>query len=115
MAHLIRGILDGDGSIFWKYNGRRFLHSISFCGTNRLMHDISNYCYETLNLNQKPTVYNYKNRILSEIKIQNYHDIKMFGNWIYKDATIFMKRKRCVYEEIIKHGNTEITNQTTQG
>jgi hypothetical protein len=41
MSHLIRGIFDGDGSIQAKLNEKdernRFLHSISFCGTHRLM------------------------------------------------------------------------------
>jgi len=110
MSHLIRGILDGDGSILAKQNGTRFLHSISFCGTHQLMSDISDYCYNNLSLQQKPNVYDYKNKQLSEMKIQNYDDIKKFGNWIYSNATIYMKRKKEKYDEIIKHGNTELTN-----
>lgn len=110
MSHLIRGILDGDGSILAKQNGTRFLHSISFCGTHQLMSDISEYCYKNLSLQQKPIVYDYKDKQLSEMKIQNYNDIKKFGNWIYNNATIYMKRKKEKYDEIIKHGNTELTN-----
>ena len=54
----------------------RFLHSISFCGTHRLMENISNYIFEHLELKQKPTVYDYKDRQLSDIHIQNIEDIK---------------------------------------
>ncbi len=110
MPHLIRGILDGDGSVLAKQNGTRFLHSISFCGTHQLMSDISEYCYNNLSLQQKPSVYDYKDRQLSEMKIQNYNDIKKFGDWIYNNATIYMKRKKERYDEIIKYGNTELTN-----
>ena len=110
MSHLIRGILDGDGSVLAKQNGTRFLHSISFCGTHQLMSDISEYCYNNLSLQQKPNVYDYKDKQLSEMKIQNYNDIKKFGNWIYSNATIYMERKKEKYDEIIKHGNTELTN-----
>lgn len=108
MQHLIRGILDGDGSILAKQYDTRYLHSISFCGTHQLMSDISEYCYKNLNLNQKPSVYDYKDKQLSEMKIQNYNDIQIFGDWIYNNATIFMKRKKEKYDEIIKHGNTEV-------
>ena len=118
MPHLIRGILDGDGSILAKLNhDNRFLHSISFCGSHKLMEDISNYCYEKLNLQIHPKVYDYKDRELSDIKIQNIQDMKIFGDWIYDNATIYLKRK---YETYLlfkehysvneKYDNTELTN-----
>ena len=70
MSHLIRGILDGDGNIQAKLNkDNRFLHSISFCGSHKLMEDISNYCTNELQLNVKPQVYDYQDRELSEIKL----------------------------------------------
>ena len=98
MNHLIRGIFDGDGSIQAKINyDNRFLHNFSFCGTHKLMEDISNYCFEKLQLKQKPTIYDYKDRELSEIKIQNKEDMYIFGEWLYKDATIFMNRKKNIY------------------
>ena len=106
MNHLIRGIFDGDGSIQAKLNhDNRFLHSFSFCGTHKLMEDISNYCFEKLQLKQKPTVYDYKDRELSEIKIQNKEDMYIFGEWLYKDATIFMNRKKDIYNNFKQHYN----------
>lgn len=115
MASLIRGIFDGDGSILVKENGDRFLHSISFCGSRRLMEELSNYLFDNLFLKQKPTVYHYKDKELSEIKIQNIQDIYCFGKWIYRDAKIFMKRKEEKFQKFcnhykLKYGNTELTN-----
>ena len=98
MWHVLRGIFDGDGSILVKPSPNddghnRFLHCISFCGTHKLMEDISNYLYKNLAFKQKPTVYDYKNKQLSELKIQNIDDIYLFGIYIYKGATIFLDRK----------------------
>lgn len=110
MNHLIRGIFDGDGSILAKPSPNndghnRFLHSISFCGTHQLMEDISNYSFEKLSLKQKPNVYNYKDRKLSELKIQNIDDIKLFGDWMYFNSTIYLIRKKDIYNNFLEHYN----------
>lgn len=108
MSHLIRGILDGDGNIQAKLNkDNRFLHSISFCGSHKLMEDISNYCTNELQLNVKPQVYDYQDRELSEIKLQNIHDIQLFGDWIYNNATIYLKRKYETYLVFKQHYNLD--------
>ena len=108
MPHLIRGIFDGDGSIMAKPNRNndghnRFLHSISFCGTHQLMEDISNYILENLGI--KTAVYDYKDRNLSELKIQNIDNIAKFGYWIYRNSTIFLNRKKDIFNNFLKHYN----------
>lgn len=110
MPHLIRGIFDGDGSIMAKSSlnndgHSRFLHSISFCGTHKLMEDISNYSFEYLNLKQKPLVYDYKDRQLSELKIQNIEDMQTFGDWMYNHSTIYLNRKKAIYDNFLQHYN----------
>ena len=114
MPHLIRGIFDGDGSIMAKPNPsndghNRFLHSISFCGTHRLMEDISNYILENLGI--KTTVYDYKDRNLSELKIQNIDNIAKFGYWIYRNSTIFLNRKKDIFNDFLKHYNNILAEQ----
>ena len=69
------------------------------------MTEISEYITNILSLQTKPTVYNYSDKTLSEIKIQNIHDIELFGNWLYKDATIYLKRKKDLYIKFIQHYN----------
>lgn len=108
MPHLIRGIFDGDGSIMAKPNPsndghNRFLHSISFCETHQLMEDISNYILENLGI--KTAVYDYKDRNLSELKIQNIDNIAKFGYWIYRNSTIFLNRKKDIFNDFLKHYN----------
>ena len=112
MWHVLRGIFDGDGSILAKPSPNkdghnRFLHSISFCGTHKLMEDISNYLYQNLAFKQKPTVYDYKDRQLSELKIQNVDDIYLFGTSIYKGATIFLNRKYKTFLDFKQHYNLD--------
>lgn len=112
MQHVLRGIFDGDGSILAKpspkKNGHnRFLHSISFCGTHKLMEDISNYLYGNLAFKQKPTIYDYKDRQLSELKIQNIDDIYLFGTYMYKGATIFLDRKYKIFLDFKQHYNLD--------
>ena len=114
MPHLIRGIFDGDGSIMAKPNPsndghNRFLHSISFCGTHQLMEDISNYILENLRI--KTTVYDYKDRNLSELKIQNIDNIAKFGYWIYRNSTIFLNRKKDIFNDFLKHYNDILAEQ----
>ena len=114
MPHLIRGIFDGDGSIMAKPNPsndghNRFLHSISFCGTHQLMEDISNYILENLRI--KTAVYDYKDRNLSELKIQNIDNIAKFGYWIYRNSTIFLNRKKDIFNDFLKHYNDILAEQ----
>ena len=114
MPHLIRGIFDGDGSIMAKPNPsndghNRFLHSISFCGTHQLMEDISNYILENLGI--KTAVYDYKDRNLSELKIQNIDNIAKFGYWIYRNSTIFLNRKKDIFNDFLKHYNNILAEQ----
>ena len=114
MPHLIRGIFDGDGNIMAKPNPNndghdRFLHSISFCGTHQLMEDISNCILENLGI--KATVYDYKDRNLSELKIQSIHNIAKFGYWIYINATIFLNRKKDIFNDFLKHYNNILVEQ----
>ena len=106
MNHLIRGILDGDGSIRAEQTNKnnKFAHYIGFCGTHQLMSDISNYC-NMLKLNTIPKVYNYSDKELSDIKIQSKNDMYIFGEWLYKDATIYLKRKKDKYDFFKKHYN----------
>ena len=108
MSHLIRGILDGDGSILAKLSPKqdghnRYLHSISFCGSHQLMKDIAEYLYNNLQLKQPIQVYDYQDKNLSDIHIQNYEDMEKVGDWLYKNATIYLIRKNNIYNSFKKH------------
>lgn len=106
-SHLIRGIFDGDGSIQAHQHGTHFLHSFSFCGSHRLMQDIVDFLQEHLSLVGAISVYDYKDKELSDFKLQTIQDMYTFGEWMYKDASIYLKRKRDKYLEFKKHYNLD--------
>ena len=76
--------------------------------TNELMTDISQYCSTALNLKQIPKVYDYKDRELSEIKIQNLEDMLKFGNWIYENASIYLTRKKEKFDEFLLYVKNKV-------
>lgn len=104
MPHLLRGIFDGDGNIKAHQTsiGNRYAHAISFCGTHSLMQSINEYFHNTLLVKQQE-VYDYSDRRLSEIKWQNKSDMKTIGDWMYRDATIYLARKHKLYKDFINH------------
>lgn len=105
IPHLIRGIMDGDGSVKAKQTNiqGRYAHSISFCGSHHLMQDIADWCAN--NAINTTDVYDYKNKSLSEIKIQSIDSIYKFGEIIYKNATVYMERKYKLYQDFKNHYN----------
>ena len=110
-CHLIRGIFDGDGSIQAKPNKNKFMHALSFCGTHDLMTQISVKAHE-LALTQEVTVYDYKNRVLSELKYQAMDDIFKIGNWMYREATLYLERKKQTFNTFVDYYNAYHTMTT---
>lgn len=104
MSHLLRGIFDGDGSIkaYQTTVRNRYAHALAFCGTHTLMQNINNYLCETLSVNCQ-AIYDYSDRHLSEIKWQNKTDMKTIGDWMYRDATIYLIRKHELYCDFLNH------------
>lgn len=113
MSHLIRGILDGDGSVTSTITSRnKHKHAFSFCGTHRLMEDIGLYISNAIGISH-PKTYDYSDRHLSEIKWQSISDCETLGDWLYKDATIYLQDKKDKFYDFLKyykHGNTEVIN-----
>jgi hypothetical protein len=91
MNHYIRGLFDGDGSVYicGKYKN---LLSVSFVGGRLLLNQVSTYLKNTLNLKSNLNVRTRKSNCF-DFSITTQEDIHKFKEYIYKDATIFLKRK----------------------
>jgi hypothetical protein len=50
-------------------------------------------------------VYDYKDRQLSDIKIQNKNDMYLFGTYMYQNANIYLDRKYKIFFDFKKHYN----------
>ena len=120
MRHLIRGLIDGDGGIYAYLpdDDTHYRHKITLCGTERLMQGVVDYITSVLYFEHKPHVYTYKNKPLSEFRVSNVEDMNTLGDWMYKDATVYMDRKYQKFLAFQNHygiANTEVSRQITQG
>lgn len=69
------------------------------------MDDIARYIYEQLQLSHQPKIRDYKDRHLSEIKVASTKDMKILGDWIYNDSTIYLTRKKDIYNNFLQYHN----------
>ena len=88
LPHLIRGYLDGDGSIIKTRN------RVSLTGTCMFLNKLKDVLYDTLNI--ESTICKY-NDITCDLKINNIHNAKIFLDYIYNNSTIHLNRKYDVY------------------
>lgn len=92
--HLIRGILDGDGSISFYARPNRSCHvkAIRFCqGNKKFLEDIIEWLYEECGA-EKINTYQEKDSLWSIAYRKNDSVIKII-NYLYSDATIYLERK----------------------
>lgn len=106
MKHLIRGILDGDGSVQGRQTDikNRYKHSVGFCGAKLLMTQIRDYLVGKLNLTNV-SVYTYKNRELSMVTWSAVKDMKLLYHYLYDDAETYLIRKKEKFDSIMNHYN----------
>lgn len=122
MPHVVRGIFDGDGSIrVATLKSGRFLHSANFCGTHKLMQDLSSHLAQAARLSWEPKVYDYKNKPLSSIDVARKADMERLYHYMYDNATIFLKRKKERFDSFMQHynystqANTEVMLEIAEG
>ena len=60
---------------------------------------------KNITLNHELSVYDYKNRVLSEFKVSEIGDMLHLGKWLYDDATVFLDRKKFAFDNFVKHYN----------
>lgn len=112
--HLIRGLIDGDGSISYYSRPNRKSHTkaIRLCqGNKKFLEDVVDFLYENCGV-EKVGIYQEKDSLWS-IAYRKNESMEKIIRYIYGDAHIYMNRKKhlcdLIDEEIKKYGNTEIT------
>lgn len=93
----IRGYFDGDGSVYEFHKTHE--GSISFVGTYKILY----WILENMKsyVNTKTNIYKYKNKDVYEFKIGGKNHFIQCYNYLYKDATIFLDRKKQKFEYIL--------------
>lgn len=105
MSHLIRGILDGDGSVQAKQTNirNRYRHNVGFCGTKLLMEQIKDYLIKILDI-KDVSIYTYKEKSLSMVTWNSVEDIFKIYKYLYNnDPDTYMIRKKSKFEGILTH------------
>ena len=95
--HFIRGYFDGDGSVYFT----RYI-CISFEGTESFLLPLLNILSEISGTKAK--LYNSKNGHKS-LKIGGSIQVKTIYDYMYKDATVFLGRKKVRFDEYYKITN----------
>lgn len=94
LHHFIRGYFDGDGCIYSNPKNQDYLFSM--ISTFSFLEDIQTIMIKNLELN-KTKLYNPKNCKDNQLHILTYQggrSIRKIREWLYKDATIYLTRKR---------------------
>lgn len=90
ISHFIRGIFDGDGGIASSISRS----TIYFCTGLNVIQNINKI------FNNIGKIYTHQNTYL--LMFNHKFFIPQFYNYIYNNATIFLKRKKMIFEEKIK-------------
>ena len=99
---IIRGILDGDGNIDIKRNGKP--NQVRITGTIYICESIKEIIYNELGI--KSSIYDCRcNEITKTLAIHGIDNIIKFLDWIYKDSELHLERKFNQYRSIIENTN----------
>lgn len=86
MRHYIRGLFDGDGSI---YNGANGINISLVSGSEQMIEDFNKEIKEHLDIDMNVRI----SRSLHETRLFSQYKVKTLLKWMYKDSTVFLDRK----------------------
>lgn len=89
--HWIRGLMDGDGS--WHERP-----GISLCGEKSLLEHVRRTLSENVDTNQNMKIHKHKTAKIHQLRYGGRLQCLRIADWLYKDATIWLERKREVWE-----------------
>lgn len=94
--HFIRGYFDGDGCVS---RGKRA--KIDIVGTISFLESIQTILENEIGFYKSKLNQRYRNRenTIRSLQIGGISQAIKFGKWLYEDSTIFMKRKKGVFDD----------------
>lgn len=95
--HFLRGYFDGDGCIY--VNKNRSTSNVNIISSHIFCDIASVYISDTLNINARHISHSTSDKI-SVIKIDGNRQVLKFMDYIYNDATVFLKRKYEIYTSL---------------
>ncbi len=97
--HFIRGYFDGDGSVYLSNN---HIYS-NFTGTENVLINIKKELND-LGLNTKASIRKYPEKDIYDFKLGGENIMKKFYHILYDGATIFMNRKKNIFDNYFNNG-----------
>lgn len=96
-SHFIRGYFDGDGSLM-KMKNKGVGFRIKIASSENFCKSLKQIIEKELGIKINGSFV--PNR-MSTVTTTGIYATKLLSDWLYKDSTIYMKRKRDLYEELI--------------
>lgn len=120
LNHFIRGYFDGDGCIWigsrkeMTYNDgillkkrTRIIHNMKFhiTGLYSFINTLQDVLINNINLSKTKLYHTKKNDDIVTMEYSGKNNIKKFYEYIYKDSTIFLLRKKIIFDQILQRAN----------
>lgn len=93
--HFIRGYFDGNGSVYKSNSGIVVGFDGSEAFLSQILYELNKLFKTVVKVNK------YKDRNCYYIKIGGNNHMRIFYNYLYKDTTIFLERKKIVFEKYL--------------
>lgn len=97
ISHLIRGIFDGDGTVFTNSLDRLYF---GFYGNYAIVEEIKSILTNRFNISDNKIT---DKETVAQMTFSKKEDILNFYNFIYSNSTVWMKRKKILFEEYLKN------------
>lgn len=95
MPHLLRGILDGDGTLSHRHDGSVI---IGFCGTERLVAELRIWLICKLKVSDNKI---HKNNSIAFVQWSHTKSVKRIVRYLYEDAQVYLERKFAIVKELL--------------
>lgn len=107
IPHYVRGVYDGDGSIYRAYrNDNNLPITVTITATESFCIDLKNICEKELNISAGIYDASCHNGITKVFTLSGRNIAKKFLDWIYQDADLFLQRKYDRYCEYYNINNS---------
>lgn len=100
MRHYIRGFFDGDGTVYVSKSYREPRPIFGFYGTYSFITNFRDFLEQEINLKHRK-VHEKKTQNVSMVTYSTIDDIINFYDYIYRDSTIYLHRKKDIFDKYI--------------
>ena len=111
--HFIRGYFDGDGCVSYLKRKESTSLRVHFVGTLEFLFEIQKILIKKYNIGVRKIAQITENRNTFQLEIKAIMDVLFFKEFIYHEATVFLTRKKVIfdYDTTIKNTNHTTTSK----